>query len=328
MQSERKTNEPIRILITGIGGDIGQSAIKCLKESSYKPYLIGCDIDPYAAGKKEVDIFFQAPHARIADEYLKFLLKIVKITTPNYILPTTEAEIEFYDANRKTFDEHGIILLINDTNIINIFLNKYNTIEFFKRHEFNYPETYRLSEYCGELKFPVIVKPEKGSGSKKIEILYNEIDLNYIKQKYKDSVVQEIVGNIDEEYTVGIFSDGSNVYSIAFRRYLGYGSLTKFAEFTKNKEIESLAICLARACKLKGSINVQMRKTERGFIPFEVNPRLSSTVYFRYFFGFKDLEWWINMYEGHQIEYNLKYTKGIGVRTINETFFDLDHEKF
>lgn len=324
MDSARKINEKIRILITGVGGDIGQSVIKCLEESIYKPYLIGCDIDPYAAGKKNVDVFFQAPHARAADEYFKFLAEIIKSTTPNYILPTTEAEIEFYDANRKVFDEHSIKLLINNTHIINTFLNKYNTIEFFKKHGFNYPETYRLSEYRSELGFPVLVKPEKGSGGKKIEMLYDETDLNYIKQKYKDAIVQEIVGNIDEEYTVGIFSDGSKIFSIAFRRYLGYGSLTKFAELTINKDIESLAIRLARACKLKGSINVQMRKTEIGFIPFEVNPRLSSTVYFRHFFGFNDLEWWINIYEGHQNEYNLKYTKGIGVRTINETFFDLE----
>lgn len=324
----RKINEPIRILITGVGGDIGQSVIKCLKESSYKPYLIGCDIDPYAAGKKDTDIFFQAPHARTVDEYFKFLAGIIKTTRLDYILPTSEAEIEFYDANREMLKEHHIILLINDTQIIKTFLNKYNTIEFFKKHGFDYPETYKLSEYRGELGFPVIVKPEKGSGGKKIEILYDETDLNYIRQKHKDAVVQEIVGNIDEEYTAGIFSDGCKIYSIAFRRYLGYGSLTKFAELTKNKDIESLAIHLARACNLKGSINVQMRKTERGFIPFEVNPRLSSTVYFRHFFGFNDLEWWINMYEGHQNEYNLKYTKGIGVRTINETFFDLDHERF
>ena len=66
-----------------------------------------------------------------------------------------------------------------------------------------------------------------------------------------------------------------------------------------------------------------MRKTKRGFIPFEINPRLSSTVYFRHFFGFKDVEWWIDMHEGNQIKYTLKYDKGIGVRTINETFFDL-----
>lgn len=313
-----------RILITGVGGDIGQSVIKCLKESSYNCYLIGCDIDPYAAGKKDVDIFFQAPKANFEDEYFSFIKRILDIEDLDYILPATELEIEFYNTHRDFYAKRGIKLLINDAHIINTFSNKYMTSLFFKENGFDFPKTYKLSEYKNELEFPVIVKPEKGCGSKKIQILHDETDLSYIKRKYNDAIIQEIIGNIDWEYTVAIFSDGRKIYSIAFRRYLGYGSLTKFAELVVNSEIESLARCVASACNLKGSINLQMRRTDRGFIPFEINPRLSSTVYFRFFFGFKDVEWWLDMYEGKQIEYKLKYNKGVGVRTISETFFDLD----
>lgn len=311
------------ILVTGVGGDIGQSAIKCLRESSYKPYLMGCDIDAYAAGKKDLDMFFHAPHAIAAKEYFNFIKKLLRSTELDYILPTTEAEIEFYDSNRNFFSENDVRLLVNDTKIVNTFLNKYKTVIFFKQHGIAFPRTYRLSEYTNKLKFPVIVKPERSFGSKKIQILCDDVDLEYAKRKYKDAVVQEIVGNPDEEYTAGIFSDGNKIYSIAFRRYLGYGSLTKYAELIMHKEIESLVIRIAKACRLKGSINVQMRKTDKGFIPFEVNPRLSSTVYFRHFFGFRDLEWWLDMYEGNEIKYVPKYTRGIGVRTISETFFDL-----
>ena len=323
MNITKKKSEPNKILITGVGGDIGQSVIKCLKDSSHTSYLIGCDIDPYSGGQKEVDLFYQAPLASQSEKYLNFITNIVQKEKCKYIIPTTEHEIDFYNANRHYFGERKINILINNSFIIDTFLSKYETICFLKKHGFLYPKTYLLSEYNDELKFPIIVKPEKGCGSKKIQIIYDEVDLNYIKLKYKNAIVQEIVGNIDEEYTVGIFSDGCKVYSIAFHRYLGYGSLTKFAELVINNEIESLAVRIAHACKLRGSINVQMRKTKRGFIPFEINPRLSSTVYFRHFFGFRDVEWWIGMYEGNQIEYTLKYDKGIGVRTINETFFDL-----
>src|SRR3972149_4686944 len=161
------TSEPKRILITGVGGDIGQSAIKCLKDSIYKLYLLGCDIDQYAAGKKDVETFFQAPHASATKEYFEFIKGIIESTGLNYILPTTEAEIEFYDANRKELYEYGVRLLINDSQIINTFLNKYRTINFFKKNGINFPVTFKLSEYNNELGFPVIAKPEKGSGSKK-----------------------------------------------------------------------------------------------------------------------------------------------------------------
>lgn len=328
MIEKKRTLKPLNILITGVGGDIGQSVIKCLKDTKFNQNLIGCDIDPYSGGKNEVDLFFKAPPAIITEKYLCFIANLLEKERCNYIIPTTEQEIKFFDANRDFFERNKVNVLINNTSIINTFLNKYETICFLKRHGFPYPKTYHLSEFSTGLEFPVIIKPEIGGGSKGVQICHDEDDINYFRKKYDCAIVQELIGDPDNEYTVGIFSDGSKIYSIAFRRYLGYGSLTKFAELTLNREIESFAIRLARTCKLKGSINVQMRKTKRGFIPFEINPRLSSTVYFRHFFGFKDLEWWINLYEENQNEYKLKYTKGIGVRTIDETFFDLDYEKF
>ena len=48
---------------------------------------------------------------------------------------------------------------------------------------------------------------------------------------------------------------------------------------------------LAVKINLEGSINVQLRLTEKGPVVFEINPRFSSTVLFRHMFGFKDLEW-------------------------------------
>ena len=324
MNNANTKSKPISILVTGVGGDIGQSVLKCLKDSHYNPYLIGCDIEPYAGGRKGVDAFYQAPPATRKDEYLNFISNIIKKEMCEYIIPTTEPEIKFYDMNREYFTINGINVLINNSFIINTFLSKYNTICFLKESNFPYPKTYQLLEFKNQLEYPVIVKPESGCGGKKIQILYDDVDLEYIKRKYSEAIVQEVIGNINEEYTVGIFSDGTNVYSIAFRRYLGYGSLTKFAELTINDEIEQFARLIAQACDLKGSINVQLRKTENGFIPFEINPRLSSTVYFRHFFGFKDVIWWLDMHEGYDIEYLLKSKRGIGVRTISETFFDVE----
>jgi len=323
MDSARKINEPIRILITGVGGDIGQSVIKCLKESSYKPYLIGCDIDLYAAGKKEVDLFYEAPLAALTEKYLYFIGNILVKENCNYIIPTTEQEIRFYDANREFFERKNVNVLINNNLIITTFLNKYGTVCFLKNHGFPYPKTYHLSEFSTELEFPVIIKPEIGRGSKGVQICHNEEDINYFRKKYDSAIVQELIGDPDNEYTVGIFSDGKIVYSIAFRRYLDEGGRTKFAELINNDEIDSLARKVARACNLVGSINMQARKTNKGFIPFEINPRLSSTVYFRHFFGFRDVEWWLDVYEGKHIEYRKKYQSGIAIRTFDEVFFEL-----
>ena len=325
MNIPKQKSKSISILVTGVGGDIGQSVLKCLKDSHYNLYLIGCDVDYYAGGQEYVDLFYQAPYASQTKEYLNFIINIINKNKCDYIIPTTEQEIEFYDANRTYFEINEIKVLINNPFIINTFSNKYKTICFLKKHNFLYPETYKFSEFNNELEFPVIIKKEIGSGGKGIHICHNEDELNHFKSIcLDDEIVQKIIGNPDEEYTIGIFSDGSSVYSIAFRRYLDYGGRTKVAELIKDDKIDLLARNLARACKLIGSINLQVRKTENGFVTFEINPRLSSTVYFRHFFGFRDVEWWLNVYEGYPIEFIPKYNKGIAVRTFDEIFIGLE----
>ena len=52
MRDQRKK---MNILVTGVGGDIGQGIIKCLREINYHNIIVGCDIDKYAAGKQFVN---------------------------------------------------------------------------------------------------------------------------------------------------------------------------------------------------------------------------------------------------------------------------------
>ena len=58
---------------------------------------------------------------------------------------------------------------------------------------------------------------------------------------------------------------------------------------------------LAEKLNLIGSINIQLRIRGDEPVIFEINPRFSSTVLFRYLFGFKDLEWSIQDLLDHEI---------------------------
>lgn len=317
------------ILITGVGGDIGQSVIKCLKDENIKRNIeiLGCDVDYYAAGKIEVAKFFQSPWANEPQKYLSFMEKLKRTEGINYIFPTTEAEIEFFNENRNYFIEKKIAIFINNNDIISTFSDKFTTVNFLKKNKLPFPLTFELDNYSiNKLPFPLLLKPRKGCGSKGLMIINNEEELNFFKIKARDMIVQEMIGSPDEEYTVGVFSTGKNVYSIAFKRvlHLGYGGLSKIAQLVLDDRIKELAEKIAKVSSLKGPLNIQLRKTEKGYIPFEINPRLSSTVYLRHCFGFQDVKWWINLIEGKEIIFKLKYKKGVGVRRLDEVFFGLE----
>lgn len=318
-----KTTQKV-VLVTGIGGDIGQSIIKCLKDTGYRLIIIGCDIDSYAAGKSSVKEFFEAPKALESRKYFSFLKALVKKRKIDYIIPSSEIEIEFFNLHRRYFNDKDIFLFINSANVLRNFLDKYETTVFLRKNGFPYPKTCLLKDYHNELGYPLVLKPRKSCGGKGLIIVNSKRELNFFKGNASNMIVQEMVGSPNEEYTVGVFSTGENVYSIAFKRCLGYGSLTKVAQLVIDPKVEDIASGIATAANLKGSLNIQFRRTEDGYVPFEINPRFSSTVYIRHFFGFQDVKWWIDLAEGKPVHYEKpKYKKGIAVRTIGESFSDL-----
>src|SRR3569833_3161577 len=108
------------------------------------------------------------------------------------------------------------------------------------------PSTYLLKEYKNQLNFPMIVKRRSGCGSKSVWKVDSELDLNYLKQKDDGSfVIQEYVGSSDEEYTTGVFSDGTRVSSITFKRKLGLGSLSVEVELVDAAALDQMAVAIA-----------------------------------------------------------------------------------
>lgn len=310
------------MLITGIGGDIGQGIIKCIKKDLKYNVIVGCDIDKYAAGRNDVDFFELAPKVNNMEEYELFILNICNKYGITHIIPSTEIEIKYFQNNRNKFE--NIKLLIHSNDIINTFMDKFKTVKFFQDNKLPFPKTYHIKEYKDQIKFPIIVKPRHGCGSENVYIVNNQRELEKVKKIVEDGVVQEYIGSEDEEYTMAIFSDGKNIYSIAFRRRLALGGFSKFVELVTDDKLRKVANEIAQLVKLKGSINVQLRKHNGEYIPFEINPRISSTAAFRHEFGFKDILWWIEILDkNNEIKYEPKYKKGIGVKTVGEVFFDM-----
>lgn len=318
------TGEKIPILVTGVGGDIGFNITRCLKDTEYDIYLLGCDIDSYAIGRTKVEKFFIAPKASNETEYLNFIDNIVEEYKIKYIYPSTEPEIACFNRNRKHFENIGVVVFINNLFILENFLDKYKTINFLRENKFPFPQTFLIEDYDNQLDFPLLIKKRESWGGRGLIIVNDSKELEFYKSRVNNAIVQEYIGNKNEEYTVGVFSGSNNIYSICFRRQLGYGSMSRVVELVHNKEMENVAKKIAVFSQLEGSLNIQFIKRGDEFVPFEINPRISSTVYFRHYFGFQDVKWWLDIKENKTIEYILKYKKGVGVRTVGEVFFDLE----
>lgn len=282
--------DSLHILVTGCGGDIGQSIGKILKKSPLFETVVGCDIHDEHAGIFIFDKAFTVSRCT-SESYRSDLQNIIDDMEIDVILPASEPELRY-------LTEHGIEGEFLDRTLISanlksreIGFDKLNTVQFLKEKDLPYPNTQVLSEIDSP-EFPLIVKNRSGSGSKLNFKVTDQEEFRYLQHKFPDFIAQEFIEEGNGEYTCGLYSSRSaGIFrSIIFQRkltngYSGYGTIIEDSRITDL--LHSVAVDL----DLNGSINVQLRFSGDKPKIFEINPRFSSTVLFRHLFGFKDLIW-------------------------------------
>jgi carbamoyl-phosphate synthase large subunit len=311
------------ILISAVGGDIGSSAVRSLRKKVRK--IVGCDMNPYSPVLEFIDEFYKAPPASDIETYMDFIKSVIDKEDVGFFLPISDAEITVLNSRREELNHLGIKQLINNEIIVNNFIDKLKTADYLTRLGLRAPKTVLLKDYDGSFGFPLVVKPRSGHGSKQFYKVEDQADLDYARLKDDGFLIaQECIGSDLEEYTTGVFSDGSSVSSITFWRKLGFGGLSVEAHLVDEPFLDDLAERIAKDTGLIGSINIQSRRLGDIFIPFEVNPRLSSTLLFRKKFGFDDAVWWLDVLCGKEHSFKRKFKSGRAIRCLSECYFDME----
>jgi len=285
----------INILITALGGDIGGNILNILlQQNSVELNIIGTDIRENIFSIDKVNKFYKVNRID-HPSFEQKILKIVEENSVDFIIPVSENEIIWFNKNRDLFEHLNLKILINNSKIINTFLNKLETsIELDKINVLT-PKTFLFSEYISQLPFPIILKSLYSINSKEIYIISDQAQLDHLKisvKTHKNYIIQQYIGSIDDEYTTTVYRDKNKLEVITFKRKLT-GGMTSFATISNEETITNYAKKIAKSFNLEGSINIQSRKINNQFYIFEINPRFSSTVFIRDYFGFQDVLWWL-----------------------------------
>ena len=312
------------VLVTAICGDIGCSASRALMPSVYR--IIGCDAKPLSEAwyGDLVDVFEIVPPAKEKSAYIKSINHIIHKYGVDYFLPISEPEIELVNRHKREFTIDPNRILINNPLIVETFLDKQTTIQFLKEIGITVPESIPLSQFTNQFNFPLMVKSRRGCGSKRNWKVCNKKELSKLRATGENElIVQQYIGSSDEEYTTGVFSDGIATAAISFKRKLGYGGLSVEVKFENIPFLDHLAEFIALKTGLRGSLNIQSRREGEIYIPFEINPRLSSTLLFRKKFGFDDAVWWMNLLNDKPFEYRRKFACGSAIRYLSEKYYNM-----
>lgn len=287
------------ILITGVGGDISQGVATILRENRPDLRLIGVDMHAQHGGHLFVDQFSLVPSAG-APGYLDAIKAIVKKYSVDVVIPMSEPELAEFRPFSKLAT--GVTWIIAGERVVGAGLDKLETMRTLTGLGIPVPWTKPVSE-GRPIEYPCILKNRSGSGSRAVFTVSNDEDVDYLVKRYPDAIFQELLEPADREVTCAVYRrrDGEVASLLMLRRLTG--GFTGWAKVIKDEETARMCEIIAQGLDLRGSMNIQLRLTEKGPRVFEINPRFSSTVLMRHRMGFTDVLWALDEAEGTPVSF-------------------------
>jgi carbamoyl-phosphate synthase large subunit len=278
-----------RVLVTGCGGDIGQSIGKILKSHSRDFSVFGCDLHDQHAGLFIFDKCYIVP--RVSNGFyfseINGLLTSLKI---DIIVVTSESELRFISERECLNDFDCKFKIVPNYEALSVGFDKLLTSKLLSDNMLPTPKTIILRELQEVPVFPCIIKNRQGAGSKGVFFVKDIEEFKFYRNKFPDFIYQEFLLPEEGEFTCGVFRSNEGTRSIIFKRNL-MGGFSGYGEVVNNENVSLLLYKIADLLSLQGSINVQLRIVSGIPYVFEINPRFSSTVLFRHMFGFTDVLW-------------------------------------
>lgn len=282
-----KGAEAAAVLVTGVGGIVGQQVLKSLETSRRR--LVGVDMSECAAGLYAADRGYLVPPARHPG-YVDRLLEIAEKEGARYLFPGLDMELPILARAADRFRAAGIVPIVGPADLVELADDKLETARFLDRHGFPALRTVDLaSGEPGELPFPLVLKPRRGgSRAVGVHVVDDAEELKYRLARIDRSnyVAQEHVAG--DEYTCGTITFNGRCYgAIVMRRTLRDGDTHK-AFVVRDPGIESMVRNAAELLRPFGPCNFQLRMSGGKPWIFDINPRCSGTTYCRARAGFNE----------------------------------------
>lgn len=282
----------MKFLVSGAGGDIGQSIARILKSYFTESEIVGSDIHSDFILDDLFDRTIVLPRVS-ASGYFDSLCDYASDEGVDIFIPTSEPELRWFSEHQNLHNAISCHFLMASSKAMKIGFDKLSNVHHLRDHNIPSPWASIVSDSkLGAPEIPCILKSRSGAGSSSVYLIDDHERSLLFQKLFPDYIWQQYLPLSKGEFTCGVYRclDGTTRV-IAMKRRLASG-VTSYAEVINDPAIESLCIQIAESLDLQGSINIQLRFVEDlGPMVFEINPRFSSTVGMRRKIGFCDLIW-------------------------------------
>jgi carbamoyl-phosphate synthase large subunit len=218
----------MRILISSAGRRVG--LIRCFRDSfrrlGVRGRIVAVDASLEAPALHFADSFRQTP--RCDDPaFLPRLLAIAGREAIDLIVPTIDPELPVYAGSRQLLARRGVRIMISAPETIAICADKQLTHGWLRRHGFPAPRQESLAAAISRpdgRRFPLIVKPRRGSGSVGVRRVASWEELRAVGEtthavgRLADHVVEELAPGLEHTINVFVDSRGGSLAAVPHRR--------------------------------------------------------------------------------------------------------------
>lgn len=264
------------VLLTGAGGVAVPFLIESLQKRGFR--VIGADMDPSAIGLYVADQGYVIPGG-MSPDFLRVMKEICKKELVRAVVPLVDEEL----ISAFELENDGVHVVLPKPAFISTCLDKFVLMTKLKDAGITVPETHLVSDGYSDIRFPAIVKPRRGRGSRGIqrvdsmEVLNSF--LNASAYASEDLLVQEYIQGIEYTVSVVVWRDGG-VQAVVPKEIISKKGITRMAVTRRNSKIEHVCSEVQNKFGADGPFNVQlcydMQRDEP--VIFEINPRFSTST--------------------------------------------------
>lgn len=244
--------------------------------------IIATDMSPYAPAVYEADKFYQVPRMT-ADGYIDVILDICQRERIDGVLSLIDPELSLLALNVDRFAALGVTVIGSDYDLCEMCLDKWQMYLWLDSHSYSCARTFVNQKQfeealdAGEIRFPVFVKPIRGSASTAISKVYDRETVAPLFVHHNDLLIQEFLDGQEIGADVYIDMVSGEVVSIFTKKKLlmRAGETDKAVSF-KDEKLFALIERFVRDAGFRGQIDIDIFDVNGKYYISEVNPRFGG----------------------------------------------------
>lgn len=197
-------NQPIRILLTCIGGFFGLDLIRSIKMDPELPvHLIGLDANPNVVARHYVDAFYSISSTTDnLKSYAEELLDICIKEAVQVLIPSADEEVLAVSAYLDNFRAHGILCTVEPYETLLLLRDKIKTFDKLKSAGLHLPiyqsilsidDVNHFAALVGYPENPFILKPNTGRGARGLFVV--DPSVQHLEKGYEARGYE--IGNVE-----------------------------------------------------------------------------------------------------------------------------------